>query len=197
MTSPEGGRDASKLWRQRDSAMKTRRSCDLEGVVAASAPPLPAQLCARRRPCAAGSTCRRSQNDYLQFAEFLEYQTPNGFAHPCCNVLLYLRSHLPAASSPASRTTPAGKRHSTNTDHRWMNDSRSNCPVAPLRDDTLFLNVIGIFVAIGGGLAATVGEKIPLFLPGVSRRTMPILNGAEFSKGRRLPDVPRHAGIDG
>jgi hypothetical protein len=78
-----------------------------------------------------------------------------------------------------------------------MNDSRSNCPVAPLRDDTLFLNVIGIFVAIGGGLAATVGEKIPLVLPGVSRRTMPILNGAEFSKGRRLPDVPRHAGIDG
>jgi hypothetical protein len=65
-----------------------------------------------------------------------------------------------------------------------MNGSRSNSSsVAPLRADTLFLILIGIFIAIGGRLTAMVGGKIPLFLPGVSRRTMPILNGAGFSKG--------------
>ena len=45
-----------------------------------------------------------------------------------------------------------------------MNGSRSNSSsVAPLRADTLFSILIGIFIAIGGGLTAMVGGKIPLF----------------------------------
>jgi hypothetical protein len=43
-----------------------------------------------------------------------------------------------------------------------MNGSRSNSSsVAPLRADTLFLILIGIFIAIGGGLTAMLGGKIP------------------------------------
>jgi hypothetical protein len=46
-----------------------------------------------------------------------------------------------------------------------MNGSRSNSsPVEPLRADTLFLILIGIFAAIAGGLTAIVGGAIPLFL---------------------------------
>jgi O-antigen ligase len=46
-----------------------------------------------------------------------------------------------------------------------MNGSRSNSSsVAPLRADTLFLILIGIFAAIVGGLTAMVGGVIPLVL---------------------------------
>jgi hypothetical protein len=46
-----------------------------------------------------------------------------------------------------------------------MNGSRSNSsPVEPLRADTLFLILIGIFAAIAGGLTAIVGGPIPLVL---------------------------------
>jgi O-Antigen ligase len=46
-----------------------------------------------------------------------------------------------------------------------MNGSRSNSsPVEPLRADTLFLILIGIFAAIAGGLTAMVGGVIALFL---------------------------------
>jgi O-Antigen ligase len=46
-----------------------------------------------------------------------------------------------------------------------MNGSRSNSsPVEPLRADTLFLILIGIFAAIAGGLIAMVGGTIPLVL---------------------------------
>src|SRR6266478_7260361 len=46
-----------------------------------------------------------------------------------------------------------------------MNGSRSNSSsVAPLRADTLFLILIGIFAAIGCGLTAMVGGAIPLVL---------------------------------
>jgi O-antigen ligase len=46
-----------------------------------------------------------------------------------------------------------------------MNGSRSNASsVAPLRADTLFLILVGIFAAIAGGLTAMVGGAIPLFL---------------------------------
>jgi hypothetical protein len=46
-----------------------------------------------------------------------------------------------------------------------MNGSRSNSSsVSPLRADTLFLILIGIFAAIGGGLTAMVGGAISLVL---------------------------------
>jgi hypothetical protein len=46
-----------------------------------------------------------------------------------------------------------------------MNGSFSNSSsVAPLRADTLFLILIGIFAAIGGGLTAMIGGALPLAL---------------------------------
>src|SRR5262245_38247824 len=46
-----------------------------------------------------------------------------------------------------------------------MNGSRSNSSsVTPLRADTLFLILIGIFAAIAGGMTAMIGGAIPLVL---------------------------------
>ncbi|MBV9520119.1 MAG: hypothetical protein JO068_18595 [Hyphomicrobiales bacterium] len=56
----------------------------------------------------------------------------------------------------------ARKRHSTKHGHRQMNGSRSNSSsLAPLRADTLFFILIGIFALIAGGLTAMVGGAIP------------------------------------
>jgi hypothetical protein len=117
VTSLEGGRDASKLWRQRDSAMKTGRCSGLKGIAAAPWR-WSAQLCARRRPCTAGSTFGEVKmiTSNSQSSRSIRRQTAlHIHSAICCNTYNH---DLLAASSVTSRTMPAGKRHSTNTDHR-------------------------------------------------------------------------------
>ena len=75
-TSLEGGREASKrLWRERDSAMKTGLLWSRKGIAGALVRAIAIMRTQAAVLRAAGSTCRRSQKDYPQFAEFTQHQT--------------------------------------------------------------------------------------------------------------------------